>query len=74
MPGELHQLLHKAAHLQRLHDETLICPVLITRKKSFTAHAMSRELGFRILDVNRQFVLPVAEVHRDAVEVLEARS
>ncbi len=65
--SELHQLLHKAALLQRRHEDLHVCPVLVTRKKSYSANAMSRDLGFRILDVNRQFVLPVAEVDRDAL-------
>jgi hypothetical protein len=68
---ELHQLLHKSALLQILHPDLNICPVLITRKKSFSANAMSRELGFRILDVHKQFVLPIAEVDRAALEAMQ---
>jgi len=68
---ELHQLLHKAALLQQRHEELHICPVLITRKKSFSTNAMSRELGFRTLDVNRQFVLPVSEVDREALGAMQ---
>jgi len=64
---ELHQLLHKAALLQKRHEDVDICPILITRKKSFSANEMSRELGFRVLDVHKQFVLPVAEVDRQAL-------
>jgi hypothetical protein len=70
--NELHQLLHKAALLQVRHPDLPICPILITRRKSFSANAMSRELGFRILDVNKQFVLPVAEVDREALERLRS--
>lgn len=59
--NELHQLLHKAALLQIRHPDVPICPILITRRKSFSANAMSRALGFRILNVNKQFVLPSLE-------------
>jgi hypothetical protein len=69
--SELHQLLHKAALLQIRHPDVPICPVLITRKKSFSANAMSRELGFRILNVDKQFVLPVAEVDREVLARLQ---
>jgi hypothetical protein len=48
-----------------------VCPVLITRRKSFSANEMSRELGFRILNVNKQFVLPVAEVDRAVLQRLQ---
>lgn len=70
--NELHQLLHKAALLQDRHPDVSICPILITRKKSFSANAMSRELGFRILDVHRQFVLPVEEVDKAVLERLQS--
>jgi hypothetical protein len=64
---ELFQLLYKAARLQIQHPGVHICPVLITRRKSFTANAMSREMGFRILDTGKQYVLPVAAVDRAAL-------
>ena len=35
-------------------------PLVITRKRSWSADRMSRDLGFRILDIHKQFVLPVA--------------
>jgi hypothetical protein len=58
---ELFQLLYKAAKLQERLQDVPICPVLITRNKSIWTNDMTRALGFRVLDVNRQFVLPVAE-------------
>jgi hypothetical protein len=64
---ELFQLLYKAARLQISHPDIHICPVLVTRRKSFSANEMSRELGFRILDANKQFVLPVADVDLTAL-------
>jgi hypothetical protein len=68
---ELFQLLHKAALLQQAHPDQLICPVLITRKRSWTADQMSRDLGFRIIDLHKQFVLPVADV--DEAHLAEVR-
>lgn len=68
---ELHQLLHKSALLQIRHPDLNICPILITRKKSFSANAMSRELGFRILDAHKQFVLPIADVDRAALQAMQ---
>jgi hypothetical protein len=62
---ELYQVLYKAAKLQERLPDVLICPVLITRRKSWSANQMSRDLGFRVLDVNQQFLLPAAEVRED---------
>ncbi len=63
-PGshELFQLLYKAAELQEAAPDLRICPVLVTRKRAWIADRMSRELGFRILDVHKQYILPIAEV------------
>jgi hypothetical protein len=62
---ELYQVLYKAAKLQERLPDVPICPVLVTRRKSYDANQMSRDLGFRILDVHHQFVLPVNEVRED---------
>lgn len=70
---ELHQLLHKAALLQIRHPDVNICPILITRKKSYTANLMSRELGFRILDIHKQFVLPIADVDPTALNAIQTQ-
>jgi hypothetical protein len=67
---ELFQLLHKAALLQQANPAIEICPVLVTRKRSWTADRMSRDLGFRILDIHKQFVLPIADVLEDEVQEL----
>jgi hypothetical protein len=67
---ELFQLLHKAALLQQQRPEIDICPVLITRKRSWTADQMTRDLGFRIFDLHKQFVLPIADVPEDRVHAV----
>ena len=58
---EIFQLLDKAARLSQRVNRP-ICPVLITRRKAIWANDMSKALGFRILDVGRQFVLPTSDV------------
>ncbi len=69
---ELFQLLHKAALIQQGHPDIDVCPVLVTRKRSWTADQMSRDLGFRIFDLHKQFVLPIADVPEDRVEAIRA--
>ena len=66
--SELFQLLHKAALLQQAHPEVPICPVLITRMRSWSADQMSRDLGFRVIDLHKQFVLPTEDVYEEQVE------
>lgn len=65
---ELFQLLHKAALLQQAHPDELICPVLITRKRAWLTDQMSRDLGFRVIDLHKQFVLPTEDVDEEQVE------
>ena len=67
---ELFQLLHKSALLQQSHPELAICPILVTRQRSWTADRMSRDLGFRILDLHKQFVLPIADVPETQVDAI----
>jgi hypothetical protein len=68
---ELFQLLHKAALLQQANPDELIHPVLVTRKRAWLTERMSRDLGFRVIDMNRQFILPTEDA--DAEEVEEVR-
>jgi hypothetical protein len=68
---ELFQLLHKSALLQQQYVDIDICPVLVTRARSWTADQMSRDLGFRIFDVHKQFVLPIADVPEDRVDAVK---
>ena len=69
---ELFQLLHKSALLQQDYPDLAICPVLITRKRSWTADQMSRDLGFRIVDIHKQFLLPIAEVPAEQVDEIRS--
>lgn len=65
---ELFQLLHKTALLQQANPDELIHPVLITRKRAWLTEQMSRDLGFRVIDTNRQFVLPTEDADEKQVE------
>lgn len=65
---ELFQLLHKSALLQRANPDEPIHPVLVTRKRAWLTEQMSRDLGFRVIDINRQFVLPTEDVDEEQVE------
>ncbi len=65
---ELFQLLHKSALLQQANPDEPIHPVLITRKRAWLTERMSRDLGFRVIDLNRQFVLPIEDVDEEQVE------
>jgi len=65
---ELFQLLHKSALLQRDNPDEPIHPVLITRKRAWITEQMSRDLGFRVIDLNKQFVLPTEDVDERQVE------
>ncbi|HEX3519191.1 MAG TPA: hypothetical protein VHT29_09180 [Solirubrobacteraceae bacterium] len=65
---ELFQLLHKSALLQQANPDEPIHPVLITRKRAWITEQMSRDLGFRVIDLNKQFVLPTEDVDAEHVE------
>lgn len=65
---ELFQLLHKSALLQQANPDEPIHPVLITRKRAYLTGRMSRDLGFRVIDLNRQFVLPTEDVDGEQLE------
>jgi hypothetical protein len=68
---EIHQLLHKAALLQDAHRDRAIVPVLVCRKKSILAYWMSIEIGFRIIETNRQYLRPHADVRPDTFEAVK---
>lgn len=58
----LFQLLHKAAIVQRENPDALICPVLISRRRSYKALAMGIDLGFYAIQARRQYLLPLARI------------
>ncbi len=68
---EIHQLLHKAALLQDAHRDQPIVPVLTCRRKSILAYWMSVELGFRIVETNRQYLRAHADVRSDTLEAVK---
>jgi len=67
--AELYQVLFKAARLQEQHPDLDICPVIFCRRCAYdTDMGMSKDLGFRVLEVRRQFILPVAAAPESEVE------
>lgn len=67
-PGsvELYQLLRKAVLLQGSLPGTLVLPVLVCRRRHFTTLKMGVDLGFYVIEVRRQYVLPRAGIHGNA--------
>lgn len=53
--NEVYQLLSKAVLLQRPNPDRLIVPILICRRAHVTTFWMAKQLGFFIIDMNRQF-------------------
>lgn len=69
---ELYQLLFKAAALQEEHPDALIAPVLVCRRRVYWTRQMGIDLGFFVIEVRNQFVLPSTEIGE--VEFEEVRS
>ncbi|MFG3525072.1 hypothetical protein ACGF5S_32775 [Nocardia nova] len=65
--AELYQLLDKAAQLQRAQPTALILPVLVCRRANHTMFFMARELGFKILPTQRQYIRGVNAEHLQQV-------
>jgi hypothetical protein len=59
---EVHQVLHKAALLQRAFPDQPILPVLVCRRRHYWLHKMGILLGFYIVETHRQFVLPSSDI------------
>lgn len=59
---EPYQLLHKAAMLQQEHPADRILPVLVCRRRHYWTYQLALHLGFFVIEVHEQYVLPVAEI------------
>jgi hypothetical protein len=68
---ELHQLLFKAARVQQLAGGAGILPVLVCRKRHHTTFQMAKDLGFGIIELHRQFILPVDLVKPEFVSEVQ---
>ncbi|WP_280357499.1 hypothetical protein [Nocardia otitidiscaviarum] len=53
---ELYQVLDKAAHLQRERPDALVHPVLVCRRVNHTLFFMAYELGFKVVQTQRQYI------------------
>lgn len=69
---ELHQLLSKAARLQSAHPDLRIAPVLVCRRAHYTTFKMARTLGFYVVDLRRQFLLPSSDLDQARVDEVRA--
>ncbi|MEU4838668.1 hypothetical protein [Nocardia testacea] len=59
--AELYQLLHKSALLQQGAPDTNIMPVLVTRRVNHTLRFLATRLGFKVLDLQQQYVRSVVD-------------
>ncbi len=66
---EPYQLLEKAMFIARHRPDIAVMPVLVCRRAHYTLFRMAKDLGYFVIETNRQFILPqVAEQ-----EVIEVR-
>jgi len=65
---ELYQCLHKAAAIQQANPGQLIVPVLICRRRHFWTRAMAVDLGFFVVEVHEQYVLPSSTIGDEEFE------
>ncbi|WP_370324037.1 hypothetical protein [Euzebya sp.] len=63
--SDVHGLLHRSALLQQERPDTLICPVLVTRRRHPTLLNMAKDLGFYAIQTRFQFMLDHAKVQDD---------
>lgn len=62
--AEVYQLLSKAVQLQVPNPNQLIVPILVCRRAHRTTFWMAKQLGFFVIDMNRQFT---GDVEDDAL-------
>lgn len=65
---ELYQLLYKAAAIQQANPAHAIAPVLICRRRHFWARQMAVDLGFFVIELHDQFLLPSVSVTDESLE------
>lgn len=72
-PGtaELHDLLYKAAAVQRMNPQTLIVPMLVCRRRQYTTLNLGKEFGFYPFEATRQYLVPASDI--DPAHVQEVR-
>lgn len=58
---EPYQLLAKGVVVQRVQPDAAVVPILVCRKAHVTAYWMAKQLGFMIIDMERQFIGAVEE-------------
>lgn len=69
---QIYQVLAKAATLQLHHAEQRMPPLLICRRKHIQTIWMAKDLGFMVVEVKRQFLMPSADYTEEGVEEVRA--
>jgi hypothetical protein len=65
--SELYQLLDKAARLQLAHPDLFLLPVLICRRANYVTFVMAKSLGFWVMYMTYQPILPHSSVSARAL-------
>lgn len=65
---QLYQVLEKAANLQAHSPGQLLAPLLICRRRHIQTFYMAKDLGFMVLELHRQFLLPSADYTEEDVD------
>lgn len=53
---ELYQLLSKGAEISAMHPERAVLPLLVCRKAHFTTRKMAKDMGFFVIETQRQYL------------------
>ncbi len=69
---QLYQVLLKASVIQNAHRDQRVAPLLVCRRKHIQTLYMAKDLGFMVVELKRQFLLPSADYSEADVE--EVRS
>jgi hypothetical protein len=65
---QVYQLLDKCAQLLLADPSLAIVPMLVCRRRHYTTRSMGADLGFFVVELHRQFMLPSTTVAPSAVE------
>lgn len=65
---ELFQLLDKAAQLQLANPDLSFLPLLVCRRAQQTTFYAAHDLGFLVVDLQAQFLPPIARIDRSRLE------
>jgi hypothetical protein len=70
--ADLFQLLDKAAQLQVANPDVAFMPLLVCRRAHKTTYNAARDLGFFVIELWTQYMLPSARIRSDHLEEVRA--